>query len=230
MMNSGADERRLVQVWEWPLRVWHWLFALTVSGSLTTGLSGDIGWMDWHLRFGFIACGLLVFRLLWGFAGGLYSRWATYRATPARVLGYFRGNSFGPDAPPGGDHRDAHTAPGVALIGLMLLAVLVQAVSGLFTTDDIFIEGPLVRHASSGLISNMSWLHHRVFMLVLAAIAMHLTAHLVYGLRRDPLPLAMFTGTKQLPAGLQDTPAHGLRGLLVGLVSAGLVWAALTLV
>lgn len=224
MTNSSADERRLVQVWEWPLRVWHWLFALTISGSLITGLSGNIGWMDWHLRFGFIACGLLVFRLLWGFAGGLYSRWQTYRTTPARMLAYFRG------AGPIGDHRDAHTAPGVALVGLMLLAVLVQAVSGLFTTDDIFIEGPLVRHASSGLVSDMSWLHHRVFMLILAAIAMHLTAHVVYGLKRDPLPLSMFTGKKRLPGGLEDTQAFSVRGLLVGLVSAGLIWAALTLV
>jgi len=204
--------------------LWHWLFALTIAGSLITGLSGDIGWMDWHLRFGFVACGLLVFRVLWGFAGGMYSRWSTYRATPARVLAYFRGGGLT------GTRSDAHTAPGVVLIWFMLLAVLMQAVSGLFTTDDIFIEGPLVRHASSELVSAMSWLHHRVFMLVLAAIGMHLSAHLVYGFRRDPLPLAMFTGRKQLPAGLQDTPASGLRGLLVGLVSAGLVWAALTLV
>jgi cytochrome b len=60
-------------IWEWPLRAWHWLFALCIGGSLVTGLSGDIGWMDWHLRFGYCACGLLLFRLLWGStaAGGI---------------------------------------------------------------------------------------------------------------------------------------------------------------
>ena len=42
-------------IWEWPLRVWHWLFALCIGGSLVTGLSGDIGWMDWHLRLGYCA-------------------------------------------------------------------------------------------------------------------------------------------------------------------------------
>jgi cytochrome b len=216
----------LVRVWEWPLRVWHWLFAATVAGSLITGLSGDIGWMDWHLRFGFVAAGLLLFRLFWGFLGGPYSRWRTYWTTPGRVIGYFRRAADHAQPTPAA----AHTPPGVLLIWLFMLAVLTQTVTGLFTTDDIFIEGPMVRHASGDLVSTMGWLHHRVYYLVLFAIGMHLLAHLYYGVRRDPLPLSMLTGKKRLPAALADVQGLGLKGIVLGAISAALVWTALTLV
>ena len=87
---------------------------------------------------------------------------------------------------------DAHTPPGVALVLVMLLAVTLQALSGLGTTDDIFIEGPLVRHLEGDLVGALTAAHHRIFYLVLGAIAVHLLAHLVYGIQRDPTPLDMF--------------------------------------
>ena len=212
----------VVRVWEWPLRLWHWVFALALTGSLTTGLSGEIGWMDWHLRFGYVVLGALLFRVVWGFVGGPYSRWSTYRTTPGRVLAWFSGMANGGGAP--ADAAAAHTPPGVFLIWVMLLAVLVQALTGLATTDDIFVEGPLVRHADEALVEAATAIHHRVFYLVLAAISAHLTAHLVYAFRRDPLPLAMFTGRRSMPPGMPAAPALGWRALLLGAVSGLLVW------
>lgn len=206
-------------IWEWPLRVWHWLFALCIGGSLVTGLSGDIGWMDWHLRSGYCACGLLLFRLLWGFFGGAYSRWRNYRPSPTRIVQHFRGAAT----------TGAHTAPGIALVLLLLGAVLVQAVTGLFTTDDIFIEGPLVRYADDAVVSTMTAIHHRAFYLVIAAIAIHLSAHLVYGLRGSRMPLSMFSGRKAVAQTVTQTPSRGWQGLLtaalvVGFIVGGLEW------
>jgi len=204
-------------IWEWPLRVWHWLFALCIGGSLVTGLSGDIGWMDWHLRFGYCACGLLLFRLLWGFLGGSYSRWRSYRPSPTGILQHFRGAAIaGP-----------HTAPGIALVLLLLAVVLVQAVTGLFTTDDIFIEGPLVRYADDSLVTTMSAIHHRAYYLVITAIAIHLSAHLIYGLKGSRMPLSMFNGKKAVVETLSDTPSRGWQGLLTAALVAGLTLGGL---
>lgn len=216
----SKNDRAPTLIWEWPLRVWHWAFALCVLGSLVTGLSGEIAWMDAHLRFGYCAGGLLLFRLLWGFLGGDYSRWWRYRTTPARFIAHFTGRGS----------VDPHTAPGIVLSVLLMLAVAGQVSTGLFASDDIFIEGPLVRHADSATVDLMNAIHHRLFWLVIAAISTHLLAHLVYGLRGDADALAMFTGRKRTTVPLTATPQRSVRGLVVAAVSAALVWGALTLV
>jgi len=215
-MQSNSTEQL---IWEWPLRCWHWLFALCVTGSLATGLSGDIGLMEWHLRLGYCVLGLLLFRVLWGFVGGTYSRWVQYRPSWSGIVTHFRG----------GVDDLAHTAPGIGLTLFLLVVVLLQALSGLFTTDDIFVEGPLVRSASDDLVSAMTAQHHRVFWLVIAAIAIHLTAHVVYSVRGSRMSLSMFTGRKPVRAGVVPTQASGLRALgSAGLVLL-LVWGFLEL-
>ena len=216
-MSNATENEALI--WEWPLRVWHWAFALCVLGSLVTGLSGEIAWMDAHLSLGFCAAGLLLFRLLWGFIGGTYSRWSSYRTSPVRFIDHFRGRGT----------SEPHTAPGIVLGLALLFAVACQVTSGLFATDDIFIEGPLVGYASDGTVSFMTAAHHRVFWLVIALIATHLTAHLVYGWRRDRTPLAMFTGRKPTSRPLPSTASLSIRGLGVAAISAALIWVALAL-
>ncbi|MEZ5558684.1 MAG: cytochrome b/b6 domain-containing protein [Pseudomonadales bacterium] len=189
-------------VWDWPLRIWHWSLVLTIGGSLYTGLGDDVALMDWHMRLGYVALGLILFRLLWACWGGAYARFGRYRTSPRRVLAYFRGR-----LPP-----DPHTAPGAALAVVLVLLVALQATSGLFTSDEIFTEGPLVRHASGSVVDWMSWLHHQGFVLILVAVAVHLSAHLVYAARGDLTPLSMFSGRK--PVLVAATRHHPVRALL----------------
>lgn len=212
------DTTEPILIWEWPIRVWHWAFALCIVGSLATGLSGDIALMEWHLRLGYCAIGLLIFRLLWGAVGGIHSRWCWYRPSIAGLLRHFRG---GP--PQGG-----HTAPGIVLALGMLLAVAVQAMSGLYSTDEIFTEGPLVRGADRELVSVMTAVHHRAFWVVLGFVSLHLAAHAIYAAQGSRLPLAMFTGRKPAPPGTPSPDSLGGRGLLTGAVVALVVWGALT--
>ncbi len=57
-----------VTIWDWPLRVFHWLLVIAVVGAYATGkLGGNL--TDWHGRLGCLVLGLLVFRLIWGFQG-----------------------------------------------------------------------------------------------------------------------------------------------------------------
>jgi len=204
-------------IWEWPMRIWHWAFALCLCGSLATGLSGEIAAMDWHLPLGYCAIGLLLFRLIWGLVGGLHSRWRWYRPSLPAVVQHFRGVPW----------DGGHTAPGVLLALVLLLAAAVQVVSGLYTTDEIFTEGPLVRGADADLVDVMSAIHHRTWWVVIAAISAHLVSHLIYALRGSRLPLAMLTGTKLAAPG---TPASGSllgRGIVTGAAIALAVWGAL---
>jgi cytochrome b len=205
-------------VWEWPLRLWHWLFAACISGSLYTGLAEDIGLLAWHMRVGYCILGLLLFRLLWAIWGGRHARFSSYATSPGRILAYFKGE------PASG----AHTPPGSALILVLWLLVTMQVLAGLFASDEIFTEGPLARYGSDQWVEFMTGAHHRIFWLIIAAIVVHLSAHAVYALRRDPTPLSMFTGRKAV--SVQPTDQHWTAALLTAAAVVSLVWYALQLV
>ena len=221
----------MTRVWDLPIRLWHWMFAACVAFSLYTGLTGDIALMDWHQRSGFAILTLLLFRFGWGVWGGRYVRFPHYVTTPYRVLAFFaeslrrRRQRGGPARPGGGN--DPHTAPGVALVVLLFLAVGVQAVTGLFATDDIFNEGPLVRYVEDSVSKWMTWAHHRVFRGIVALIATHLAAHAVYAAMRDPTPLSMITGRKTFDG--PATEQYFARAIATIAAAAGLVYAALRL-
>ncbi len=213
--QKSMIESRQVKVWDWPLRIWHWLFAVCIGCLLYTGLSGDLSLLAWHMRFGYTMVGLLLFRLLWGIWGGRYVRWAAYRVGPRAILEHFRG----------GRVDDPHTAPGRAMAIALVVLAGVQAGTGLFANDAIFTEGPLARHVSDETSNNLTWIHNRAFWAIIACVAAHLTAHIVYALRRDSTPLTMFTGVKS--AACSETPDYWRRALATALVVGGVVWAAL---
>ncbi|NIP15457.1 MAG: cytochrome B [Pseudomonadales bacterium] len=204
-------------VWELPMRVWHWALAACVTGSLYTGLAGDITLMECHQQFGYGVLGLLLFRLGWGLWGGRYARFGNYRLEPRRVVAHFRGR----------DHGAPHTAPGMAFTVFILLALAVQVVTGLFATDDIFTEGPLSGRVEDDTARALTGVHHRVYWLILAGLAAHLTAHAVYALRRDPMPLAMITGRKRL--AMEPARPASMAALLTAAAAAALVWLLLEL-
>ena len=214
---AAALDTPLTSVWDLPLRLWHWLFALVIGGSLYTGLAGDISLMETHMLLGYGVLALVLFRLGWAGWGGSYARFRHYTVSPPRMLAHFRGTA----------RPTAHTAPGAAIAIVFVIGAALQAVTGLFTTDDIFTEGPLHGHVSSDLAETMTWIHHRVFWLVLGAIGVHLTAHLVYALRKDMTALAMFSGRKAV-----DVPpvrARATLALVTAAVAGGLVWGLLSL-
>ena len=204
-------------IWDWPLRVWHWLFGAGIAFSLYTGLKGDITLMEWHQRSGLMLLGLLVFRLGWGLWGGRYARWRNYWTTPAEFVDHFR---------PAGTRRAgaAHTSPGIALAAVLLAAACVQVGTGLFATDDIFTEGPLHGHVSDEFASAADWVHHRLHWLILGAVGVHLAAHAIYGLvLRNPTPLAMLTGRKRDRDDLPPARSFWWRAALTLVLAFGVV-------
>jgi cytochrome b len=105
--------------------------------------------------------------------------------------------------------------------------VLLQASAGLFTSDFIFNEGPLVRHVSEAWVDVLSSLHHRLYWVVIALVSLHLSAHLVYALRRDAVVLGMFTGRKRLTVAPADHHLWraALWTLSVAALLAASIWA-----
>ena len=56
---------RLAQVWDLPVRLFHWLLVLLLVVSFTTGKLGG-NWLEWHFRSGYCILALVLFRIVWG--------------------------------------------------------------------------------------------------------------------------------------------------------------------
>ncbi|WP_180684476.1 cytochrome b/b6 domain-containing protein [Tepidicella baoligensis] len=214
-----------IRVWDWPTRLFHWLLAAAVVGLVITGNMGG-SWMEWHMRLGMFVLSLLLFRLLWGFMGGHWSRFAHFIYTPASIWAYLRGRSPLP-------HRVGHTPLGSLAVFAMLAALAVQVGTGLFTDDEIFYAGPLTAVASYDTIEIASRYHKGWGkLLILGLVSLHLLALLFYKVvLRQSLVAAMLTGDKSLPESVPsaaDGPRQWLLAAALYAVACGLTYLIVT--
>ncbi len=200
-----------IRVWDLPTRLFHWTLALAVVGLvITANLGGN--WMTWHMRLGYGVFTLLLFRLVWGFAGGYWSRFARFVYNPVQLLRYLRGS---------GDetHEIGHSPLGALSVFALLIALSAQVGTGLFSDDEIAFYGPLVSLASGETISLFTWYHKNVGKPVLIGlVVLHILAVLYYQfVKRRDLVTAMIVGDKLLGHHAQSS-ADGVRERLLAVV------------
>jgi cytochrome b len=179
--------------------------------------------MVWHLRFGYVAFTLLLFRLLWGFVGGHWSRFATFAYSPVTSLRYLRGQSR-----PDEHHQVGHNPLGAFSVFGLLLLLAAQVGTGLFADDEIATTGPLNKFVSGKTAGTLtSW--HTTFgqWLIVTLVVLHVAAVVFYLVRRrQNLIGPMLTGDKQLggavPASV-DTARSRLVALVLFAAAAGVV-------
>ncbi len=199
---------KTIRVWDLPTRLFHWALVLCLVGLVTTSQMGGNA-MIWHLRFGYAVCSLLVFRLLWGFVGGRWSRFASFVPSPAAVGRYLRGQS---------GNSAGHSPLGALSVVAMLAVLVVQIGTGLMSDDEIAFAGPLSRHVSGSLVGQVTGYHKNWGQwLVIGLVALHVAAILFYVLvRRQTLVRPMLHGDRTLPAALPAS-RDDLRSRLVAL-------------
>ena len=78
---GDPDPAETVQVWDLPLRVWHWLLAVLVLVAWVTPNVHD----RLHRLAGYAVLGLLAFRLIWGLVG------TRHQADLGRAISLHRG-------------------------------------------------------------------------------------------------------------------------------------------
>ncbi len=180
-----------VLIWDLPLRIFHWLFAFTVIASWYTS-DQDNDLIDVHMKLGYFALGLLVFRVLWGFVGTKHSRFSSFFPTPTRLRLYindWRSNQV--------KSTTGHNPLGSLMVFLMIFLISLQAISGLFINDDVFSSGPYYDSLSKELEQFMFFLHHNVFDFMIATIVIHLLAIAYYvRVKKQLLIIPMITGKK----------------------------------
>lgn len=192
-MARGGDTEK-VRVWDLPTRLFHWGLAAGFAGSWYTG---ENGMTEWHERCGLAILALLAFRLIWGFVGGEFARFADFVRGPASAFRYLRETLSGRHPAYLG-----HNPLGGWSVLALLAVMAVQGTLGLFANDDILYEGPLYSLVSHDLSSRLTGWHHLTFDLVLILVAIHVTAVVAYAvLLKTDLVRPMVTGWKSVPAG-----------------------------
>jgi cytochrome b len=210
-----------VRVWDLPTRFFHWSLALLLVCLVITGNVGGNA-MVWHFRCGYAVLSLLMFRIMWGFVGGHWSRWRQLSCSPSELRAYI-------SAMPSPRHYLGHNPLGslsvLAIMGLLSL----QVGTGLFSDDEIANAGPLTVWASSSTIALATQWHKgygKAFVLLLVAI--HLVAITWHFFKlKENLPLAMLQGDKptDTPAlASRDTGRDWLKALACLALASGLVF------
>ena len=212
------------RIWDLPTRLFHWALAACVIGALVSiNLGGNA--VAWHFRFGYAILALLLFRLVWGFAGPRYARFSSFPPNPVAAWRYLRGQD--PQAGAAG-----HSPLGALSVFALLLALAVQVGTGLFANDAIMWDGPLkplVSNATSDLLTRVHKLNRLV---VIGLVLLHLAAIAFYAIvRRRNLVRPMITGDAVIalseaaaPPGRDDL-ATRLRAAALMLASTAAVYA-----
>lgn len=216
------------RIWDLPTRLFHWALAACVIGALVSiNLGGNA--VAWHFRFGYAILALLLFRLMWGFAGPRYARFSSFPPNPVAAWRYLRGQD--PHAGAAG-----HSPLGALSVFALLLALAVQVGTGLFANDAIMWDGPLkplVSNATSDLLTRV---HKLIRFVVIGLVLLHLAAIAFYAIvRRRNLVKPMITGDAMVPLPAAAAPpardnlAVRLRATLLLALSAATVYGLVKL-
>jgi cytochrome b len=210
----------IVRVWDLPTRLFHWLLAATVTALVITGHVGG-ALMEWHARLGYAVLALVLFRLVWGFVGGRWSRFSSFVAGPARIASYLRGQAH-PDALLG------HNPLGALSVLAMIAFLLLQVATGLVGDDEIAFTGPLNRFVTNAQGLGATAYHKNIGQWVIVAlVALHVGAVLFHLWRRgENLVGPMVHGDKLAQAraaGSRDDTRSRAAAAMLLLACAGLV-------
>lgn len=152
--------------------------------------------MEWHFRLGYLTASLLLFRLIWGFVGGRWSRFSSFHLSPRAMMDHLNGRK-------NVESTAGHNPFGALSILAMLLCLFAQVGTGLFAEDvggEAF--GPLSGLVSRAYVKLASGYHKEVGPTLLLLLAtLHLVAVTYYYVRKkDNLVKPMFSGDKRLTA------------------------------
>lgn len=194
-----------ILVWDVPTRVFHWLLALSFTGAFLTAESER--YRDIHVMLGYTLLGLIVFRLLWGFAGTRHARFRSFLFFPAELFAYLASLLSGEPR-----HYVGHNPAGSLAIWLMLLLGCTSGVTGLLLYQEI--GGDLLEEPHEFLSNTM-----------LAVVGVHLAGVAVSSLiHRENLMRAMITGRKSAEPEAGIKRSHAWLGVIM-LVVVVAFWA-----
>lgn len=165
-----------VKVWDPLTRLFHW----SLAASIAIAWFSEEGELT-HRWAGYVALGLVAFRLIWGFVGPRHARFADFLRSPLAALTYLIDEVRGR-----GRRYLGHNPAGGVMVAALLVLVAVTGVTGWLSVTDRFFGDDLV-----------SELHEIAANLLIACVILHVAGVAFSSLmHRENLVRAMITGRK----------------------------------
>jgi len=202
MTNPTPNE---ILVWDPLVRLFHWtlVVAFTLAYFSQEGPFEDLldqvdgDWLQAiHVWAGYTIAGLLLFRLLWGFAGPRHARFSDFVRGPRETLRYVK-DVLTLRAP----RHLGHNPAGGAMIVALLLSLTITVVAGLMLYGADKGLGPLASlllASSDAAIHSIKEVHEFFANFTLLLVVGHLVGVIWESLlHRENLAHAMITGRKR---------------------------------
>ncbi len=211
------------QVWDLPVRVFHWSLAGAFVAAFVTNKLG-VRFFKYHVWAGYAVLVLASFRILWGLVGTRHALFWNFLRGPRETLAYVADLVNGREA-----HYPGHNPLGALMVLALLGGMLSQAAFGLFANDEIFNVGPLYGYVAKDVSLVLTSIHRQLFYWLAGAVALHVgavVAHKVF--KNENLVRAMVTGRKPFESVPVGEGIHSSRlwlalPLAIALTAA-LVW------
>jgi cytochrome b len=195
-----------ILVWDAPTRAFHWLQVLSFSAAYLLAFSERL--RNYHVALGYILLGLLVFRLMWGFAGTRYARFRSFLFTPRETISYLLAMAKGRSA-----HYLGHNPAGSVSVWLLLALGTFICVTGVMALQD----------DASDLVVDM---HAIATDVMLGVILLHLIGVLISSiLHRENLVRSMLTGYKSAQSDEGIRRSYNWLGVLM-VIAVVVFWFA----
>jgi cytochrome b len=201
---SAATNR--VLVWDLPVRIFHWLLAVSFLAAWVIAVSADDESRVFalHSALGLFIGALVVFRLVWGAIGTRHARFSGFTYRLVDLQAYLKGVLQGPAR----EFVGHNPASAYATYAMLILLVGLIATGLLLGSGKEFVEE----------------LHEVLAHSMLALAAIHVLGVAVHTvLRRDPIALGMVDGHKRGVASDAIRSARPASALALGVL---LVWWA----
>lgn len=192
-----------ILVWDLPVRVLHWLLAVSFAGAWLTAEADN--WQLVHVTLGYTAAALACLRIAWGLVGTRHARFSSFVRGPRAIAAYLGSLLHGRPA-----HFTGHNPAGAVTVVLLLLLSIGAGVSGWA----VYTQGEAYEEA-----------HEAIATAMLAVVLLHIAGVVVSSwLHRENLIGAMITGYKR------GDPSEGIAqrwrslGILLLLAVLGFWW------
>lgn len=204
-MHTGTP----VKVWDLFVRIFHWTLVVAFFTAYFT--EGDPEWL--HVWAGYLIVTLVLLRIIWGFVGTPYARFAEFVRPPAQALRYLRDLVRG-RAP----RYLGHNPAGAIMIVVLLTSLLLTTGAGMVLLAAHEGEGPLAgwlipvpaveqgaeahgehgEHAESTLAEAAEEVHEFLANFTMLLVIVHIVGVVVGSFKdRENLARSMITGYKR---------------------------------
>lgn len=181
-----------ISVWDPSIRLFHW----TLGGAFAIAYIVGDARLHLHMLAGGIVAGLLLYRLIWGWAGPRHALFSDFVRRPGEVGRHVR------DLLRGRAARHVGHTPAGGVMTLMLMSLLaLLVITGLLLDGAELMSGPLAalpRFGDGMALAMLADVHGMLADALVVLVILHVAGVLLESLlHRENLILAMVTGRKR---------------------------------